>query len=201
MQVNNGLPIRGTSMRKLIVSVWVTLDGVLDADSMDVWFNPYHSEERAAYITKTVHGADALLLGRVTYEMLASYWPYQKNDDNGPASKLNSVPKYVVSSTLKKAEWKNSTIINERIVEEIAQLKQQPGQEIQIEGSPTLVQSLMPTGLIDEYKFLVHPIIMGSGKRFFKDGIGMTKLKLVESKTLSLGVVVLTYQPDRKESK
>lgn len=189
------------NMRKLIVSVWMTLDGVLDADSMDVWFNPYHSEERAAYITKTVHGADALLLGRVTYEMLASYWPYQKNDDNGPASKLNSVPKYVVSSTLKKAEWKNSTIINESIVAEIAKLKQQPGKEIQIEGSPTLVQSLMPTGLIDEYKFLVHPIIMGSGKRFFKDGMGMTQLKLVESKTLSLGVVVLTYQPDRKESK
>jgi dihydrofolate reductase len=100
---------------------------------------------------------------------------------------------------LKKAEWKNSTIINERIVEEIAQLKQQPGQEIQIEGSATLVQSLMRTGLIDEYKFLIHPIIMGSGKRFFKDGMGMTRLKLIESKTLSLGVVVLTYQPDRKE--
>ncbi len=125
-------------MRKLIASVWMTLDGVLDAESMDVWFNPYHSEERAAYITKTVHGADALLLGRVTYEMLASYWPSQKNDDNGPASKLNSVPKYVVSSTLKKAD---------------------------------------------------------------KDGMGMTRLKLIESKTLSLGVVVLTYQPDRKESK
>ena len=188
-------------MRKLIASVWMTLDGVLDAESMDVWFNPYHSEERAAYITKTVHGADALLLGRVTYDMLASYWPYQKNDDNGPASKLNSVPKYVVSSTLKKVAWNNSTIIDERIVEEIAQLKQQPGQEIQIEGSATLVHSLMPTGLIDEYKFLVHPIIMGSGKRFFKDGMGMTRLKLIDSKTLSLGVVVLTYQPDRKESK
>ena len=88
----------------------------------------------------------------------------------------------------------------ESIVEEITKLKQQPGKEIQIEGSPTLVQSLMPTDLIDEYKFLVHLIIMGSGKRFFKDGMGMTKLKLVESKTLSLGVVVLTYQPDRKES-
>ena len=86
-------------------------------------------------------------------------------------------------------------------MEEIAKLKQQPGKEIQIEGSRTLVQSLMPTGLIDEYKFLVHPIIMGSGKRFIKEGMDMTKLKLVESKTLSLGVVVLTYQPDRKESK
>src|SRR2546421_1814309 len=157
-------------MRKLVVSEWVTLDGVLDADSMDVWFNPYHSEERAAYITKTVHGADALLLGRVTYEMLASYWPYQKNDDNGPASKLNSVSKYVVSSTLKQADWNNSTIIPENVVEEITKLKQQSGHEIQIEGSAILVQSLMETDLIDEYRFLVHPIIMGRGKRFFKDG-------------------------------
>src|SRR5260370_5911482 len=158
MQVNSGLTRRGTSMRKVIAAVWITLDGVLDADSMDVWFNAYHSEERAAYITKTVHGADALLLGRVTYEMLASYWPSQKNDDNGPASKLNSVPKYVVSSTLKKAEWKNSTIINESIVEEIAQLNQQPAKEIQIQASPTLLQSLIPPALIYQSKFLVHPI-------------------------------------------
>ncbi len=157
-------------MRKLVVSEWVTLDGVLDADSMDVWFNPYHSEERAAYITKTVHGADALLLGRVTYEMLASYWPYQKNDDNGPASKLNSVPKYVVSSTLKKAEWKNSTIINESIVEEIAKLKQQPGKEIQIEGSPTLVQSLSQLALLMSISSSSIPLSWGAESAFSKRG-------------------------------
>jgi dihydrofolate reductase len=136
----------------------------------------------------------AILLGRTTYEMLASYWPYQKNDDNGPASKLNSVSKYVVSSTLKKAEWNNSTIIKEHVVEEITKLKQQPGHEIQIEGSATLVQSLMETDLIDEYRFLVHPIIMGRGKRFFKDGMATTRLKLVSTKTHPRGVVVLSYQ-------
>jgi len=157
-------------MRKLVVSEWVTLDGVLDADSMDVWFNPYHSEERAAYITKTVHGADALLLGRVTYEMLASYWPYQKNDDNGPAGKLHSVPKYVVSSTLKKAEWKNSTIINESIVEEIAKLKQQPGKEIQIEGSPTLVQSLSQLALLMSISSSSIPLSWGAESAFSKRG-------------------------------
>ena len=186
-------------MRKLVVSEWVTLDGVLDADSMDVWFNPYHSEERAAYITKTVHEADALLLGRVTYEMLASYWPYQKNDDNGPASKLNSAPKYVVSSTPLKATWNNSTRIKEYVVEEVTRLKQQPGQDILITGSPTLVQSLMQTDLIDEYKFLVHPIIMGSGKRFFKEGMDTTRLKLVKTQTFNLGVVLLCYQPAKNE--
>jgi dihydrofolate reductase len=184
-------------MRELIVSEWVTLDGVLDAGSMDVWFNPYHSDERAAYITEMIHGSDALLVGRVTYEMLASYWPHQKNDDMGPASKLNSMPKHVVSSTLKNAQWNNSTIIKESVVEEITKLKQQPGRDILITGSPTLVRSLMEGDLIDEYRFLVHPIVMGSGKRFFKDGMAATKLKLVRTKTLSVGVVLLCYQPAR----
>ena len=184
-------------MRKIIVSEWVTLDGVFDADSMDQWFNPYHSDERAAYITETIHGSEALLLGEVTYEMLASYWPHQKNDAMGPASKLNSMSKYVVSAKLKKAQWNNSTIIKDakRVVEEITQLKQQPGGDILIPGSATLVQSLMETDLIDEYRFLVHPIVMGSGKRFFKDGMQITRLKLVKTKTLSLGVMLLCYQP------
>lgn len=188
-------------MRKLIVSAWVTLDGVFDADSMDVWWNPYNSAERATYIKEMINGADALLFGRTTYEMLASYWPDQKNDDNGPASKLNSVPKFVVSSTLKKADWNNSTIIKDNVVEEIAKLKKQPGQEIQIEGSATLVQSLMEANLIDEFRFLVTPIIVGRGKRFFKDGMSTTGMTLVKTKTLALGVVVLNYQADKKESK
>lgn len=183
------------NMRKLVVSEWVTLDGVFDADSMDVWWNPYHSEERAAYITKMIHGSDILLLGRVTYEMLASYWPYQKNDDNGPASKLNSMLKYVVSSTLKEAKWSNSTIVKENAVEEIKKLKRQPGGDILMTGCATLVQSLMETDLIDEYRLLVQPIIMGSGKRFFKDGTHTTRLKLVKTKTFSLGVILLSYRP------
>ena len=181
-------------MRKLIVSAWMTLDGVFDADSMDVWWNPYNSEERAAYITASINGSDALIFGRKTYEMLASFWPNQKNDDMGPASKLNSVPKYVVSSTLKIADWNNSTIINDNVVTGITKLKQQPGTEIQIEGSATLVKSLMEANLIDEYRFLVTPIIVGSGKRFFQDGMPMTKLKLVKTKTLSLGVILLCYE-------
>ena len=105
--------------------------------------------------------------------------------------------KYVVTSKPLQAQWNNSTIIKKNIVEEIAKLKQQPGQDILIEGSATLVESLAQAGLIDEYKLLVHPAIMGSGKRFFKDGMGMTKLKLVESKTLSLGVVLLCYEPTK----
>jgi dihydrofolate reductase len=107
---------------------------------------------------------------------------------------MNSMPKYVVSSTLEKADWNNSTIIKGNIIEEITRLKQKPGQNILINGSANLVKSLMPTDLIDEYRFLVHPIIMGSGKRFFKDGMNATKLKLVKTETFPLGVVLVWYE-------
>jgi dihydrofolate reductase len=182
------------NLRKLIVSEWMTLDGVFDADSMKEWFEPYESQDRQEYIKENVLTSDAFLVGRVTYEMLASYWPNKKNNFAGIADRLNSAPKYVVSSTLKKAEWNNSTIIKENLVEEITKLKQQPGQDILIFGSATLVQSLMEADLVDEYRFLVHPIIMGSGKRFFRDEMVATKLKLVKTKTLNSGVILDCYQ-------
>jgi dihydrofolate reductase len=182
-------------MRKIVASAWVTLDGVFDADTMGQWFNPYHSDERSEYIRASVSGSGALLVGRTTYEMLAAYWPHQKNDDNGPASSINSMPKYVVSSTLREAHWNNSTIIKENIIEEIKRLKQQPGGDILIPGSASLVHALMKTDLIDEYQFLVQPIIVGSGKRFFKDGMVTPRLKLVKTKTFRLGVILLCYQP------
>jgi dihydrofolate reductase len=182
------------NLRKLIVSEWMTLDGVFDADSMKEWFEPYESQDRQEYIKENVLTSDAFLVGRVTYEMLAAYWPNHKNNEMGVADRLNSAPKYVVSSTLKKAEWNNSTIINEDVVEEITKLKQQPGQDILVFGSATLVESLMAANLIDEYRFLVHPIIMGSGKRFFRDEMVATKLKLVKTKTLAHGVTLDCYQ-------
>jgi dihydrofolate reductase len=182
------------NLRKLVVSEWVTLDGVFDADSMKEWFEPYESQDRQEYIKENVLTSDAFLVGRVTYEMLAGYWPNQKNNEMGVADRLNSAPKYVVSATLKKAEWNNSTIINEDVVEEITKLKQQPGQDILVFGSANLVQSLMAADLVDEYRFLVHPIIMGSGKRFFRDEMVATKVKLVKTKTLALGVTLDCYQ-------
>ena len=187
-----------TTMRKLVVSEWMTLDGVFDGDTMDKWFIPYHSKERAAYITEVTEACDAMLYGRTTYEFLAPHWSAEKNDNNGPAAKLNSVRKYVVSSTLKKAAWNNSTIIKDDVVDAITTLKQQHGGEILVTGSAALVQSLMEADLIDEYRFLVHPIVMGSGKRLFNDGT-TAPLKLVEAKPFSLGVVLLRYQPDKKE--
>lgn len=188
-------------MRKLVVSEWVTLDGVFDADTMDQWFIPYHSEERGEYIREGILACDAQITGRTTYEMLAPHWSVLKNNEDGIADKLNSMPKYVVSSTLKKAEWNNTTIIRENVVEEITRLKQQPGREIFIPGSSTLVQSLMEADLIDELRFLVHPVMMGSGKRFFKGAVATTRLELVKTETLSLGVVMLQYKPVANEKK
>jgi len=186
-------------MRNLVVSEWVTLDGVFDADKMGQWEVPYNSDDKVAYIKEEILASGALLLGRATYELFAAYWPTQRNNEMGWADKLNSMPKYVVSSTLKKAEWNNSTIIKENFVEEITRLKQQPGQDILIFGSAALVQSLMQTDLIDEYRFLVHPIIMGSGKRFFKDGMDTNRLELVETQSFRLGVVLLGYRPVKKK--
>jgi dihydrofolate reductase len=185
-------------MSKLIVSTWMTLDGIFDADSMNQWFSPYDSEERQEYIRDGILSADAILFGRTTYEMLAPYWSSLKNNEMGIAAKLNSVAKFVVSSTLEKAEWNNSTIIKGKVAEEITRLKQLPGEEIQIEGSATLVHSLAETDLIDEYRFLVHPVIIGSGKRFFKDGMHTNGLRLVKTKTFDRGVVLLCYQPARE---
>lgn len=181
-------------MRKLVVSAWVSIDGVFDADTMPQWFFPFDSIERQKHIAKGIMECDAILFGRKTYEMLASFWPYQTNDDMGPASKLNSVAKYVVSSNLEKAEWNNTTIISENIIEEITKLKQQKGTEIQIEGSATLVQSIIETNLIDEFRFLVHPIIAGNGKRFFKDGMQTRGLKLTNTQPLDKGVIALCYE-------
>jgi dihydrofolate reductase len=184
-------------MRKLVVSEWISLDGVFDADTMTEWFHPYDSKDRQARITELVLASDAFLFGRITYEMLAGYWPKVKNNDKNDleiANRLNGSPKYVVSSTLKQAEWNNSTIINKGAVKEITNLKQKPGRNILVFGSATLVESLMGANLVDEYRLLVHPIIMGRGKRAFKDGMATTKLTLGETTTLSSGVISLCYK-------
>jgi dihydrofolate reductase len=193
---------RRTNMRKLWVKAWMTLDGVFDADTMDHWWPP--ADEAAAdearrleYIVEEYSKGDVYLLGRTTYEMLWPGWSTQTTGD-GPGPILNRMKKYVVSTTLENAPWKESTIIRGNVVEEITKLKQQPGKDIIIDGSATLVQSLMGTDLIDEYRFLVMPFIMGRGRRFFSDGTPQTKLRLVESKRLSFETLALIYQPDNK---
>jgi dihydrofolate reductase len=130
----------------------------------------------------------------VTYQEWASYWP--TSTDEPYASHINNTPKHVVSTTLDKVEWKNSTLVTGDIAEEIARLKQQPGKNIGVAGSPTLVESLLQNDLLDELTLMIHPVV-GSGKRLFKDGRALKRLKLVASKTTSTGVSIVTYQPDK----
>jgi dihydrofolate reductase len=189
-------------MRKLWVKAWMTLDGVFDADTMDHWWPPADEAaedfaRRIEYITEEYRSGDVYLLGRTTYEMLWPGWSTQTTGD-GPGPILNGMKKYVVSTTLQTAPWKDSTIIRANVVEEITKLKQQSGKDMIIDGSATLVHSLMGTDLIDEYRFLVVPYIIGRGRRFFPDGTPPTKLRLVESKVVSGGTLALIYQPDKK---
>jgi dihydrofolate reductase len=162
---------------------------------MEEWFHPYHSDERGEYIKNQILACDALLLGRATYEMLAPYWSSLKNNEMGIADKMNGVSKYVASSTLRKAEWNNSTILKGNAVDEITKLKQLTARDILIPGSAALVHSLVGEHLIDEYQFLVQPHFQGSGKRFFNGAPDVTKLKLVETRTFNLGLVLLRYEP------
>jgi dihydrofolate reductase len=190
-------------MRKIIVSEFVSLDGVMegpgpvDEFKLAGWTMPYWSEEIGKYKFDELFASDALLLGRVTYQGFAAAWP-SRTDEQGFADRMNSLPKFVVSTTLKKVGWNNSRLIKENVAEEVSKLKQQPGHDILIAGSSALVHTLMPHDLIDEYRLLVYPVVLGSGKRLFRDGSNTT-LKLVETKTFSSGVVLLCYQPDRKE--
>ncbi len=171
----------------------MTLDGVFDANTMDHWWQNTNNPERMRYITEQYSQGDTYLLGRVTYEMLWPGWSKETTGD-GPGPILNRMHKYVVSTSLKSAPWKESTIISGNVVEEITRLKQLPGKDIIIDGSATLVQTLMGTGLIDEYRFLVEPFVMGRGRRFFADGTPPTKLRLVDSKELGFGSLAVVYQ-------
>jgi dihydrofolate reductase len=138
--------------------------------------------------------ADTILLGRRTYEEFAAFWPNQPSDVEF-ANQINNTPKVVVSTTLETVEWQNSTLIEGDVVEQLSLLKRQPGKDISITGSATLVRSLLRDGLLDELRLLVHPIVVGSGRRLFEDGGGRVPLKLVNSRTFSTGVLYLTYEP------
>jgi dihydrofolate reductase len=193
------------SMRKVILSMYVTLDGVMEdpggAERFEHggWSIQFFDEDAAKYAFDQLFASDALLLGRVTYQGFADAWP-SMTDEEGFADRMNSLPKFVVSKTLEEVEWNNSRLIKENIAEEVSKLKQQPGQDILIYGSGDLVHTLMRHNLIDEYRIWVHPIVLGSGKRLFRGGSDTTVLRLVDTKTFGSGVIVLSYQPARKEA-
>ena len=179
-------------MSKIIYGADITLDGVVEGP--DKWRFDYMSKDLQAYDMQKINSLDTMLLGRNTYQGFASFWPSQKHNEFGIADKLNNTPKYVVSTTLKNAEWNNSTVISKNILEEIKKLKAGTGGDIGITGSVTLTQFLMHHNLIDEYDLLIFPLVVGSGKRLFNEGTSM-RLELIESKAFGTGPILFRFEP------
>lgn len=184
-------------MRRVIVSTYMTLDGVMEAP--ENWVFQFFNEEAAKYAQNQLFASDALLLGRVTYEGFAAAWP-SMSDEEGFADRMNSLPKYVVSTTLEEAEWNNSTLIKDNVAEEVSKLKQQPGQDILMYGSADLMRALMRHDLIDEYRIWVTPVVVGSGKRLFGQESDQKALRLADTATFGSGIVVLSYRLAEKEA-
>ncbi|QIX61901.1 dihydrofolate reductase [Hymenobacter lutimineralis] len=179
-------------MRKVVVSEFVSLDGVME-DPM--WTAPFFGEEQQRCKLEELLNADTLVLGRVTYEAFAAAWP-SLTDEQGFAARMNSLPKFVVSNTLQELAWNNSTLIQDNIAEEIAALKHQPGEDILVYGSGQLVQSLLQQGVIDEFRLMTFPVVLGSGKKLFPEG-SMATLKLVDTTCFSTGAIELVYHPQQ----
>jgi dihydrofolate reductase len=186
-------------MRKIIVTEYLTLDGVMEDPGgaektpHGGWSFAYWNAEAAQYKFDELFAADALLLGRVTYQGFAQAWP-SIQDDAGFADRMNHLPKFVVTKTLTALDWNNSHRIHRNILEEIRQLKAQPGRDILVAGSAQLVNELLRNGLVDEFRFLVHPVVLGGGKRLFQGEEHMKKLKLLETKTFPTGILLLAYR-------
>jgi dihydrofolate reductase len=180
-------------VRRLIVSEFVSLDGVVENPS---WTFQFGSEDRDRFKFDELAAADALLLGRVTYEGFAAAWPQMEAQTGEYGAWMNGYPKHVVSTTLEEPlEWKNSSLIEGDIAEKVSELKQQQGDDILIFGSGDLVNALMPHDLIDEYRLMIFPVIVGSGKRLFNDDGETKSLRLTGTTTFDSGAVVLTYEP------
>ena len=190
-------------MRRIVVTEFVTLDGVMEdpggAEKFERggWaFQFDRGPEGDKFKGDELFASDAALLGRVTYKGFAAAWPSRTGEF---ADKMNGMPKYVVSTTLEKADWNNSTLIKSNVAEEVSRLKAMPGQDILVAGSAQLVHTLMQHDLVDEYRLMVFPVVLGKGKRLFNDGSERHALRLVEAKPVGLaGVITLVYHTERK---
>ena len=184
-------------MRRVIVSEFVSLDGVMEEPG---WTFRFSSDDRDRYKFDELAAADALLLGRVTYEGFAAAWPGMEEQTGEYGAWMNGYPKHVVSTTLQEPlEWRNSHLIGGNVAEEVSSLKEQDGKDILVFGSGDLVNTLLEHDLIDEYRLMVFPVVVGKGKRLFGDGIDTKNLQLVDTKTFRSGAVVLTYKPAEAE--
>jgi dihydrofolate reductase len=183
-------------MRKLVVTENITLDGVIDMSGG--WFDPLARDVDQSDIAEVTaehrNSADALLVGRNTFEAFRGFWPAQTDDPTGVSDYLNAVQKYVVSSTLTEPGWQHSTVLRGELVEEVRALKQRPGLDIVSTGSIQLVHALIAAGLVDEFRLFVFPVVVGRGTRLFESTD--TRLRLVESRPFRSGAVLLRYATD-----
>ena len=191
-------------MRKLVVTEFISLDGVIEdpggaeGTAIGGWTFRFNDPQGMKYKLDEVMGHDTMLLGHVTYEGFAKAWPGM-TDEVGFAEKMNSMPKYVVSRTLKQADWNNSTILSGDLATEVATLKDQDGGDILVAGSAQLVQGLAAHDLVDEFRLMVFPVILGQGKRLFGDDANALDLKRVGAQPLDSGTMILTYQRPQDE--
>ena len=195
-------------MRELVVSTFITLDGVMQAPGKadedteggfthGGWQLSYFDEVFGNAVLQGFQTTDALLLGRKTYEIFASHWPHQPADDP-VAPQMNAFDKYVVSTTMDTAEWVNSRVIKGDAPAEIGALKNQPGKTIRVFGSGQLVQTLIEKELVDRFELMIHPLVLGGGKRLFRDQTAPLRLRLVDSTVSTTGVVIVSYEPEWK---
>ena len=178
-------------MRRVIVSTYVTLDGRVD--EVRDWALPYDDEESARYHTDLLSNSDGLLLGRKTYELFAAIWP-SRSGEHPVADRINGIAKHVASTTLENLEWENSHLIEGDVPEGVASLKRQPGGDLIVYGCHDLMHSLLEHDLIDEYRLLIHPVVVGRGRTFLDDGVQRMALDLVDTAVIPPGVAILTYR-------
>jgi dihydrofolate reductase len=189
-------------MGKLIVTEFMSLDGIIEdpggAEGTEHggWSFRHPTPDGDQFKSDELRASDVQLLGRVTYEGFAAAWPAMEEATGDFGKKMNAMPKVVVSTTLTEGSWNNTTIISgDDLPREVARLKAQYDGDILVQGSATLVQALAEQGLVDEYHLMVHPVVLGKGKRIFSDGAAGTDLELVESRKVGPDVLVLTYRP------
>ena len=192
-------------MRKVILSNMVTLDGFLEGPNKELDWQIVDGENKE-YAIDLLSNVDALLFGRVTYQLMADYWPAAATNpstsksDLEIADKMNNLPKIVFSKTLQEVKWNNSRLVKENIAEEISKMKQQPGKDMVIFGSGSIVSTFMQHGLIDEYRIIVNLIVLGNGNPLIKGINGKQNLKLLNTKVFDSGIVILFYEPAQASS-